>query len=172
MGTIYSFISSTKPWVKLGQTTNSPIGRIEDYNDTHGTDFSPESLVSWSVPDSVCLMIEQAVHQALERNHFDRVRKGSANEIFTFAGRQPAEFIEVVILTIRGHLISLLDEVKSNLCAVNVETPPILHIDARGWKIFKCPKCENKLAAPLMTKLEISCPKCCYTFTAKYAADN
>jgi uncharacterized Zn finger protein len=104
MGSIYSFHSKGKPWIKVGHTINCPIGRIDDYNATHGTDFDSDTKFVWDVPDVLCLHIEQLVHLALEERNFDRVRKGSANEIFSYAGRNALDALIVVEQTIDSTL--------------------------------------------------------------------
>lgn len=207
MGSIYAFTSKTKPWVKLGMTTNCPIGRIEDYNASHGTDFDVETLREWSVPDCVCLHIEQEVHRELEANDFDRVRKGNANEIFTYAGRKHSDFLQVITAKILNLLLAFSDQfnnairstldIQSQLTPrverVGVGTsddgfpaglgfssdskvleessdpeklpndfiqPAVVQIDSRGWGVFHCIRCKNKLAAPRERYLMIACPKC------------
>lgn len=160
MGSIYAFTSKSKPWVKLGMTVNSPIGRIEDYNSTHGTDFDVDSLCQWMVPDCVCLSIEQSVHKQLEANDFDRIRKGSANEIFTFAGRDESAFIEVVRTEILSQLQVLMAELQHAIKGVEVIYPEVFDVDERQWGMFVCPNCAKKLAAPLGKILKITCPKC------------
>jgi NADH pyrophosphatase NudC (nudix superfamily) len=147
MGTIYAFTSKSKPWVKLGQTINCPIGRIEDYNGVHGTDFDANTLVSWEVPDCICLLVEQEVHSELESNDFDRVRKGSANEIFTFAGRKDSDFIELVRRV----------------------SPEVLYLDNRNWAVFLCPDCGTKLSAPQHERLKVTCPKCHNSFVGQFS---
>lgn len=172
MGIIYAFTSRSKPWVKLGKTINCPVGRIEDYNLEHGTDFAPDSLISWVVPDCVCLAIEQKVHAALEVNDFDRVRKGSANEVFTYAGRQQSAFVEVIRLEIAAQLKALLAEVERSLYGVDVVLPEVLDLDYRDWAVFLCPECSTKLSAPLDADLRVTCPKCRHWFFAKLSIDS
>jgi hypothetical protein len=112
MGIIYAFVSKSKPWVKLGQTVNCPIARIEDYNETHGTDFDPASKSEWYVPDTICLQTEQAVHCALEDKDFDRIRKGSATEIFTYSGRNAEDFLVLVDEAVGRELERLKHDVE------------------------------------------------------------